>query len=91
MECTKVFVRESANCQVSPLTCVPGCVANVQVFSTLLEDGLHLDREADAIISQGLLCTLSCGLKGSTPEDGVALNPDSVADLSQLQHVLSTG
>jgi tRNA-specific 2-thiouridylase len=93
VECTEVFVREqSANRQqVSPLTRVPGCVANVQVRTTLLEGGLHLDGEADAVISRGLLCTLSRGLEGSTPKDVLALNPDSVADLLQLRHVLSKG
>ena len=49
IKCAEVFVRSLG--QVSPLQCVPGCVTNVQVRTMVVDNGLVLDGEADAVIS----------------------------------------
>lgn len=105
ISCTEVFERvyTVSNCLetlmasrpdevlVSPLQRVSGCVANVNVQTTLVHNRVLLDGEADAIVSRGLLALLSQVLENIAANDVLELDPDSVADELHLRTILSQG
>ena len=95
----------------SPLERVPGCVAAVNIRTALIgprgRDGVRVDGNADALLSQGLLALLAEALAGPseggskgeganvvsvvTADQILELNPSSVAERLGLRSVLSPG
>lgn len=98
--CKEHFVRTFSNdpsetIVTSSLARVPGCVANVVIRTTLVqnENGnrLLLDGEADAMISRGMLAILSDIAEHISANDFLALQPSQMADRLGLRQVLSKG
>ncbi len=88
----------------SPVDRVPGCVANVNVRTTLIakendivRPGLQrsfyvtVDGEADTLLSRGLLSVLSSALSRLTSSDVLKIDPFTIADELKLRRVLSAG
>lgn len=99
ISCKEFFVRRFASDPSEVLTSslqrVPGCVANVDVRTTLVdydnEYRLKLDGEADAMISRGILAVLSQVVEQMSAHELLSLEPSKVADRLGLRHALSTG
>ena len=97
--CKELFIPKYPNnssvAMTSLLTRVPGCVANVDIKTTLVKDGdlyrFMLDGEADAMISRGLLAILSQAVYQMDVNVFLALDPCRVADHLGLRHALTTG
>jgi tRNA-5-taurinomethyluridine 2-sulfurtransferase len=100
VSCKEFFVRTyssdpSEMILTSPLARVPGCVATVDVRTTLVqnqnETRLTLDGEADAMISRGMLAVLSHIAEQMNANEFLALQPSQVADRLGLRKALSSG
>lgn len=80
---------------------VPGCVANVSIQTTLIQNAsldtttyrVIVDGEADAILSRGILSVLQEFLSSESITSDIVLEMDSFtfADRMNLRNVLSTG
>ena len=99
VNCKEFFIPTYPNTSspaiTSSLIRVPGCVANIDIRTSLVQDGdiyrLALDGEADAMISRGLLAVLSQAIHQMDVDRFLSLDPSKVADLLGLRDALTTG
>mmetsp|Transcript_8196 Transcript_8196/g.12337 ORF Transcript_8196/g.12337 Transcript_8196/m.12337 type:complete len:820 (+) Transcript_8196:102-2561(+) len=83
---------------------VPGCIANVNVRTTLVKkendtfvpsrnQSFHVmvDGEADTLLSRGLLSVLASALSCLSSDDVLKIEPFKIADELNLRRVLSAG
>ncbi|KAL3938365.1 MAG: hypothetical protein SGBAC_006715 [Bacillariaceae sp.] len=94
------FHKEEFRSVDKKFTRVPGCVATVHVWATIIEEeddddddsGLVLVRgNSDAIVSKGLLNLLSQHLSTKTVQEVLALDPNTITDQLGVRKALSQG
>ncbi|MFM6753892.1 MAG: SufE family protein [Dolichospermum sp.] len=59
---------------------VPGCVSQVYVTASLVDDKVIFQGDSDSQLTKGLLAFLIAGLNGSTPTEIVQLTPDFIQE-----------
>ena len=91
ISCKEIFVPTETT-KISTLDRVPGCMANVNVQTTLTKDHtIQVDGEADAMVSRGLLAILCQVLSGQSPEQVLQLPSETITDRLGLRNALSKG
>jgi tRNA-5-taurinomethyluridine 2-sulfurtransferase len=89
------FDEEHTNIFSSKVMRVPGCIATVELCTSLILSGntsrVKIDGEADSMISRGMLALLSQEVGKMSLEDFLSLDRSNIADLLGLRQVLSYG
>ena len=65
---------------ITPINKVKGCVSEVYVKATLVENKLFWEGYSDALITKGLLSFLIRGLSELTPKEVINLNTEFIDD-----------